>query len=270
MVRPSPPSSSCSPPEGTDPRTTNPTVTATPTCCAASCSAGSAIAACKAQQNHGAPYYRCRFPDEYALANRVSHPRNVYLREDELLPTLDRWLGKYFARHRRADTIGAILAAQGGDGEDAVAVLARETITECDRKLGRYRATLEALDHSTDPAIVAGWITETQLQRNAAEAKLRRTPRQATMTRDQITSLVDHLGDQATAIAGADPAQQTVRAEARLSSRTAWENGLCPRGDTNQFPIYRPAAWVYPVRCRLAGREGGGLIGHGGRKVGRS
>ncbi|MFD2357294.1 recombinase family protein [Nonomuraea ferruginea] len=40
-----------------------------------------------------APYYRCRFPEEYALANRVMHPRNVYLREDRVVPRLDRWLG---------------------------------------------------------------------------------------------------------------------------------------------------------------------------------
>ena len=108
------------------------------------------------QQNHGAPYYRCRFPEEYAQANRVPHPRNVYLREDALLPALDRWLGKYFAPHRRADTIATIVTAQGGDGEDTAALLARQTINECDRKLARYRATLEALDDSTDPAIVAG------------------------------------------------------------------------------------------------------------------
>ena len=38
------------------------------------------------------PYYRCRFPAEYALANRVEHPLNVYLRED--------------ARHRPASTAG--------------------------------------------------------------------------------------------------------------------------------------------------------------------
>ncbi|MEU5931158.1 zinc ribbon domain-containing protein [Micromonospora sp. NPDC047187] len=34
------------------------------------------------QYNHGAAYYRCRFPQEHALANDVSHPRNVYLREE--------------------------------------------------------------------------------------------------------------------------------------------------------------------------------------------
>lgn len=31
---------------------------------------------------NSAPYYRCRFPAEYALANKLDHPRNVYLRED--------------------------------------------------------------------------------------------------------------------------------------------------------------------------------------------
>ena len=29
-----------------------------------------------------APYYRFRFPAGYALASKLSHPRNVYLRED--------------------------------------------------------------------------------------------------------------------------------------------------------------------------------------------
>ena len=30
--------------------------------------------------NNGQAYYLCRFPTEYALANRVSHPKNVYLK----------------------------------------------------------------------------------------------------------------------------------------------------------------------------------------------
>ncbi|GAA3473075.1 zinc ribbon domain-containing protein [Nonomuraea roseola] len=46
-----------------------------------------------------APYYRCRFPEEYALANHLVHPRNVYLREDNIVPYLDRWLGRLFAPH---------------------------------------------------------------------------------------------------------------------------------------------------------------------------
>ncbi|MGW3621837.1 zinc ribbon domain-containing protein [Micromonospora arida] len=36
------------------------------------------------QYSHGDAYYRCRFPQEYALANQVQHPSNVYLCEDTL------------------------------------------------------------------------------------------------------------------------------------------------------------------------------------------
>jgi site-specific DNA recombinase len=44
-----------------------------------------------------APYYRCRFPNEYALANRVQHPLNVTLRQDAVLDPLDAWLASKFA-----------------------------------------------------------------------------------------------------------------------------------------------------------------------------
>lgn len=185
--------------------------------------------------NNGEPYYRCRFGEEYALANHVQHPRNVYLREAAVLPRMDTWLGKYFAPHRRAETIAAIAAAVGGEpAEDASTALAEQAIAECDRKLARYRTTLEALGDDTDPTIVAGWITETQKQREAAQAQLRHAPRQEHVSEADIAALVDELADRTEAITTAEPerkadlyaklglhltyhpAQQTVRAEARL------------------------------------------------------
>jgi len=42
--------------------------------------------------NNDEPYYRCRFPGEYAAANGIAHPRNVYLRERRLVRPLDAWL----------------------------------------------------------------------------------------------------------------------------------------------------------------------------------
>jgi site-specific DNA recombinase len=33
---------------------------------------------------NAAPYYRCRFPSEYALANRVEHPLNATFRQTVL------------------------------------------------------------------------------------------------------------------------------------------------------------------------------------------
>jgi len=35
----------------------------------------------RGQRINQAAYYRCRFPAEYALANEISHPRNVYVRQ---------------------------------------------------------------------------------------------------------------------------------------------------------------------------------------------
>jgi len=42
--------------------------------------------------NNGEVYYRCRFPENYADANGISHPRNVYLRERRLVAPLRAWL----------------------------------------------------------------------------------------------------------------------------------------------------------------------------------
>ena len=42
--------------------------------------------------NNGAAYYRCVFLSQYAAKNKISHPRSVYLREDQILPRLDDWL----------------------------------------------------------------------------------------------------------------------------------------------------------------------------------
>lgn len=136
------------------------------------------------QFSHGAPYYRCRYPAEYALANHVQHPRNVYLREPDVLPLLDQWLVQAFAPHRVADTIRQLHAAQpqqqveaetATDDTDAV-------IAACDEKLARYRAIAEA---GGDPATIAGWIAEVNAERAAALAR-RPKPRAGT---NKITRL---------------------------------------------------------------------------------
>ena len=60
---------------------------------------------------NSAPYYRCRSPAEYALANRVEHPLNVCLREDAILADVDGWLAREFAPHRLRRTIAGLAAA---------------------------------------------------------------------------------------------------------------------------------------------------------------
>jgi site-specific DNA recombinase len=58
-----------------------------------------------------APYYRCRFPSEYALANHVDHPRNVTLRQDAILGPLDDWLASKFGSAHLAATVDELAAA---------------------------------------------------------------------------------------------------------------------------------------------------------------
>ena len=102
------------------------------------------------QYSNQAPYYRCRYPREYALASHVRHPGNVYLREADVLPAIDRWLLVIFAPHRLEQTIREMQAAQDPcpaglrpPGQDTEALIA-----SCDARLARYQA---ALDAGADP-----------------------------------------------------------------------------------------------------------------------
>jgi hypothetical protein len=64
-------------------------------------------------------YYLCRFPVEYALANKISHPRNVYLREADVLGHVDDWLAESPPKPRRAsradgtEELGPVLHEDG-------------------------------------------------------------------------------------------------------------------------------------------------------------
>lgn len=117
------------------------------------------------QHSHAVAYYRCRFPKEYALASRVAHPGNVYLREDVLVEPLDDWLLQAPAPHRLEETVEAMKAGQHNDGAEARAAVARTAVRECEAKLTRYRA---ALDSGADPAVISRWIAQTQAQRALA------------------------------------------------------------------------------------------------------
>jgi hypothetical protein len=116
-------------------------------------------------------------------------------------------------------------------------------VAECDAKLTRYRAALEA---GADPAVVAGWIAETQAERQRAEhhqhLPIEEVPDSAArLTKDQIIAIVEELGDIVSALRNAepehqlevyrslglrlvyDPEQQTVRADVDLATHR-WDS----------------------------------------------
>lgn len=199
------------------------------------------------QQSRDMLYYRCRFPNEYGLANKIQHPRNVYLAERDLLEPLDEWLSASFAPHRLADTVDALYRAQPDTDLDPAATAAARLIEDCDQKLARHRAALEA---GADPQLVAKWMAEVQARRAEALARSHTVTAQRPMTRDEIQTLVESLGTIRQAITDADPddkadiyrrlglrltyqpGQRTVRAETLLDPHS-WGYGACPRGESN-------------------------------------
>ncbi len=103
--------------------------------------------------NHGEPYYRCRFPSEYAGATG-QHPSTVYLRESDVTSHLDAWLLSVFDPKNLDGAVAAMAAAQEpDDGAPARAEAARRAVKDCGTRLAKYRSALEA---GADPAVVAG------------------------------------------------------------------------------------------------------------------
>ncbi|WP_347177121.1 recombinase family protein [Parafrankia sp. EAN1pec] len=202
--------------------------------------------------NNGKAHYRCVYPDQYALANHVEHPRSVYVREELIVPHLDRWLARAFTPPQLPATIAALTAAQDDDtgiSLDTDRTQARRTITDCDAKLERYRLALEA---GTDPTLVARWTAKANTERAAAQARLRPTTGRRRMTEQEISDIVAAAGDIVAVLADADPSDKAEiytqlgleltyepggnRVIAEAKPPAIMYEGECPRGDSNHYP----------------------------------
>ncbi|MHB8465048.1 MAG: recombinase family protein [Acidimicrobiales bacterium] len=140
------------------------------------------------QPNHGGTYYRCRYPSEYAMTKEVNHPKTVYVQEDPIVAALDRWLGRLFDAAHIDETCRVLAGVSEVDEEGAArAEGARRQLADCDARLAKYRAALEA---GADPTIVAGWLREVEGQRLTAERALSATGSTAPLTAAQVKALV--------------------------------------------------------------------------------
>jgi site-specific DNA recombinase len=176
------------------------------------------------QQSRHQLYYRCRYPQEYALANTVEHPANVYLPEHGILPRLDDWLAQCLAPDHLETTLDALTAAQRDDHAETTADEARRIVQECDTKLATHKRALEA---GTDPTLVATWTAEVQARRAEALGRLHQHQRRTRMTRDDIRSLIQTLGDARNIINQADT-DDKARLYAQLDLRLIYH----PHNDT--------------------------------------
>jgi site-specific DNA recombinase len=117
----------------------------------------------------------------------------------------------------------------------------QSTVRECERKLARYRAALEA---GTDPALVAGWITQVTAEHSAAQTAIAAAKLAASdiVTAEELRAAVEKIGGLLPLLEVSDP---------RLRARFYEEVGL--------HGTYDPKARVVNVEARvLNGRVGGG------------
>ncbi|WP_326809417.1 recombinase family protein [Streptomyces sp. NBC_01775] len=209
--------------------------------------------------NNGLPNYRCRYPAEYARSASLPHPLTVYVREGALLPALDAWIARTFAPGRLKQTLQALHQAQSmtTPAPGPALEVARRTLADCDRRIDRYRA---AIDAGTNPALVTEWINKATADRNAAQRQIAAvTATTATptkiprpLTEEQIAQVIKDLGNLADRLQQAAPerkaplyaafglsltydhSKRAVTVESRPESVcTACAYGACPRGDSN-------------------------------------
>ncbi|WP_372503155.1 recombinase family protein [Hamadaea flava] len=102
------------------------------------------------QHSHKVAYYPCRYPSDYALANRVDHPKNVIMREDQAIGPIDDRIASAFAPSRRDQTIELLARLLSTPIRPAIPRrrAAGDIAAEFDKKIARYR---QALDEGASP-----------------------------------------------------------------------------------------------------------------------
>jgi len=136
--------------------------------------------------NHDANHYRCKFATDRAPVPGLDHPKNVYVRESAIVPKLDEWIVGLFDPANLAETCAALTASGGENDVDQARIeAAQRKLADCDRRLAKYRAALDA-ENGADPAIVAGWMSEVQGERLRVEREIALAQPQGRYTKAQI------------------------------------------------------------------------------------
>ncbi|MDI6105696.1 recombinase family protein [Actinoplanes sp. NEAU-A12] len=203
--------------------------------------------------NHGRLYYRCKASRDFVRQHEIAHPPVLYLREDTITEPVDRFLREELTGDTLTATLRGLTDAHyraelaRHQGADQTRHL-RQTIEDCDTKIKRYRA---ALDAGGDPVLIASWISEISSERDNATAALRLSaaPPQR-LNEGQITAIVDGLGSLLAVLRAADP-RDKAELYSRIGLRMTYRPGLetlkaevvsddfgrvlnvCPRGDLN-------------------------------------
>jgi site-specific DNA recombinase len=155
----------------------------------------------------GHSFYRCLLGGDYPIPAN-NHPRSLSVREDRLLPHIDRWLSQMFAPERIESTARDVVQAdREAKREDPAVTRARTTIVESDRKLAKH---LDGLEAGIPAEIIATRIASAQREKALAEAVLATAPpAPKALTIDEVIETLSALGEVPKML---DSVEQTDRA----------------------------------------------------------
>ena len=148
----------------------------------------------------GTLIYQCRMKAEYP---GLEHPKSLSVREDQLLPTIDDWLGQLFDPDHLDDTICSMANVETDQLDAAEELAARRVIKDCDKRIANFEI---ALGVTEDPDTIAGFarqIERTRAERKNAELRLRRLTTGKGLTEEEIRQVVQSLADAVKLLAGA-------------------------------------------------------------------
>jgi site-specific DNA recombinase len=153
----------------------------------------------EADTSGGLARYRCRLSGgDYARNEALdgTHPRSAAVSEGRVTRTIDGWLATLFDAEHAEATIEAFATADTEQDERTIARAerARTRVQECDTKLARYKA---ALDAGADPVVVGGWIAETQAERVTAARDLHDATPVPPLSEDEVRAMVEWFAESA-------------------------------------------------------------------------
>ena len=112
-----------------------------------------------------------------------------------------------FDARNRAQTVQALLDSQGGSLADAQLEHTRRRLATAEAKLRRHQAAIEA---GIDPAALVDAINQAHAEHVAAQAELNERPATQELTRQDIETMIDSIGDIGAALTEAEPQNLTA------------------------------------------------------------
>lgn len=146
--------------------------------------------------------YRCRVAQTRALpAYLADHPKSLYVREDDVVAAIDRWLPNL------ADPEFLAASQEADDGTAEREKLLKRRLGEIDRAT---RNLVTAIENGTDPAVIQPRLAELRAERSQAMDDLATIKRPDQLTSVDIFALLDELGGMEDVLADALPTEKSA------------------------------------------------------------